>query len=59
VFRLPLLLYRQGWGWFLGDTFLLLTHAGRKTGKRYFTVAMVLIYDPHTHEAVIWMRAWP
>ena len=36
IFRLPLLLYRQGWGWLLGDTFLLLVHAGRKTGKRYF-----------------------
>jgi deazaflavin-dependent oxidoreductase (nitroreductase family) len=57
VFRLPLLLYRRGWGWLLGDTFLLLVHAGRKTGKRYATVAMVLRYDPHTHEAVI-CSAW-
>jgi deazaflavin-dependent oxidoreductase (nitroreductase family) len=57
VFRLPLLLYRQGWGWLLGDTFLLLAHAGRKSGKRYSTVAMVLRYDPHTHEAVI-CSAW-
>ena len=57
VFRLPLLLYRQGWGWLLGDTFLLLAHAGRKTGKRYATVAMVLKYDPHIHEAVI-CSAW-
>jgi deazaflavin-dependent oxidoreductase (nitroreductase family) len=57
VFRLPLLLYRRGWGWLLGDTFLLLAHAGRKTGKRYSTVAMVLRYDPNTHEAVI-CSAW-
>jgi deazaflavin-dependent oxidoreductase (nitroreductase family) len=57
VFRLPLLLYRQGWGWLLGDTFLVLVHTGRKTGKRYSTVAMVLKYDPHTHEAVI-CSAW-
>jgi hypothetical protein len=35
VFRLPLLLYRQGWGRLLGDTFLLLVHEGRKSGKRY------------------------
>jgi deazaflavin-dependent oxidoreductase (nitroreductase family) len=57
VFRLPLLLYRRGWGWLLGDTFLLLVHAGRKTGKRYSTVAMVLRYEPHTREAVI-CSAW-
>ena len=57
VFRLPLLLYRRGWGWLLGDTFLLLVHAGRKTGKRYSTVAMVVKYDPYTHEAVI-CSAW-
>jgi deazaflavin-dependent oxidoreductase (nitroreductase family) len=57
VFRLPLASYRRGWGWRLGDTFLLLVHAGRKTGKPYSTVAMVLSYDPHTHEAVI-CSAW-
>jgi deazaflavin-dependent oxidoreductase (nitroreductase family) len=51
------LLYRRGWGWLLGDTFLLLVHAGRKTGKPYSTVAMVLSYDPRTHEAVI-CSAW-
>lgn len=53
VFRLPLLLYRRGWGGLLGHTFLLLVHAGRKTGKPYSAVAMVLRYDPQTHEAVI------
>ena len=53
VFRLPLLLYRRGWGWLLGHTFLLLVHAGRKTGKAYSTTAMVLKYDPETREAVI------
>jgi deazaflavin-dependent oxidoreductase (nitroreductase family) len=53
VFRLPLPLYQRGWGWLLGHTFLLVTHAGRKTGKRRETVAMVLTYDPQTQEAVI------
>ena len=57
VFRLPLPMYRRGWGWLLGDTFLLLVHAGRKTGKPYSTVAMVLSYDPRSHEAVI-CSAW-
>jgi deazaflavin-dependent oxidoreductase (nitroreductase family) len=57
VFRLPLLAYRRGWGGLLGHTFLLLVHAGRKTGKPYSAVAMVLRYDPRTHEAVI-CSAW-
>jgi deazaflavin-dependent oxidoreductase (nitroreductase family) len=57
VFRLPLLLYRRGGGWLLGDTFLFLVHAGRKTGKPYVTTAMVLRHDPETHEAVI-CSAW-
>jgi len=57
VFRLPLPLYRRGWGWLLGDTFLLLVHAGRKTGKHYSTVAMVLRYDRQTREAII-CSAW-
>ena len=57
VFRLPRSLYQRGWGWLLGDTFLLLIHAGRKSGKRYSTVAMVLSYDPRTREAVI-CSAW-
>jgi hypothetical protein len=37
VFRLPLPLYRRGWGGLLGHTFLLLVHARRKTGKLHFT----------------------
>ena len=57
VFRIPLPLYRRGWGWLLGHTFLRLVHAGRKTGKLYSAVAMVLRYDPDTHEAVIF-SAW-
>lgn len=54
VFRLPLPLYRAGWGWlFLGHTFLVLTHVGRKTGTPYATAAMVLAEDKSTGEAVI------
>jgi deazaflavin-dependent oxidoreductase (nitroreductase family) len=53
VFRLPLPLYRRGWGGLLGHTFLVLVHAGRKTGKPRSAVAMVLRYDRQTHEAVI------
>jgi deazaflavin-dependent oxidoreductase (nitroreductase family) len=57
VFRLPLPLYRHGGGWLLGHTFLLLVHAGRKTGLPHSTAAMVLRYDPATSEAVI-CSAW-
>jgi deazaflavin-dependent oxidoreductase (nitroreductase family) len=53
VFRLPLPLYRVGLGWLLGRTFLLLTHAGRKTGRRHATAAMVLAHDPGSSEVVI------
>ena len=55
--RTPRPLYRHGWGWLLGHTFLLITHQGRKTGKRRETVAMALTYDPDTREAVIF-SAW-
>jgi deazaflavin-dependent oxidoreductase (nitroreductase family) len=53
LFRLPLPLYRRGWGRLLGHTFLVLVHAGRKTGNPHATVAMTLSHDPETHEAVI------
>jgi deazaflavin-dependent oxidoreductase (nitroreductase family) len=53
VFRLPLPLYRRGWGWLLGHTFLLLVHAGRRSGRIYASVAMVLSYDRLAGEAVI------
>jgi deazaflavin-dependent oxidoreductase (nitroreductase family) len=55
--RLPQPLYHRGWGRLLGHTFLLISHQGRKTGKRRETVAMALTYDPATREAVI-CSAW-
>ena len=55
--RTPRPLFRHGWGWLLGHTFLLITHKGRKSGKRRETVAMALTYDPGTREAVIF-SAW-
>lgn len=54
VFRLPLPLYRAGWGWlFLGHTFLALTHVGRRTGLPHIAAAMVLAEDRVTGEVVI------
>jgi deazaflavin-dependent oxidoreductase (nitroreductase family) len=53
VFRLPLPLYRAGWGWLLGHTFVLVVHAGRKTGQPHAMTAMVLRYEPATSEVVV------
>ena len=53
LFRLPLALYRRGWGRVLGHVFLLLVHEGRKTGKRHATVVMTLKFEPDTHEGVV------
>ena len=53
LFRLPLPLYKRGWGGLLGHSFLLLVHEGRKTGKRHATVAMTLQYEPDTDEAIV------
>ena len=57
VFRLPVSVYRRGWGGLLGHTFLVVDHAGRKTGLPHSTVAMVLSHDLRTNEAVI-CSAW-
>ena len=53
VFRLPLFLYRRGWGWLLGRTFLSLVHAGRRSGQPHQIVAMVLADDPVARQVVI------
>ena len=57
LFRMPLQAYHHGKGWLLGHTFLVLTHLGRRSGRPYETVAMVLRYLPETQEAVI-CSAW-
>jgi deazaflavin-dependent oxidoreductase (nitroreductase family) len=57
LFRMPLRAYRHDAGWLLGRTFLEFAHTGRKTGRPYETVVMVLRYDPGTREAVI-CAAW-
>jgi hypothetical protein len=49
----PRTLYHRGWGGLPGHTFLLITHQGRRTGKRRETVAMALTYDEDTRETVV------
>lgn len=53
VFRTPLWLYRRGWGWLLGRTFLMLVHVGRRTGQPHHMVAMILADNHETGEVVI------
>jgi deazaflavin-dependent oxidoreductase (nitroreductase family) len=53
VFRIPLVLYRRGWGSLLGTTFMLLVHAGRKTGQPHLMTAMVMSCNPSTREVII------
>ena len=59
VFRLPLALYRHGWGWMLGRTFLMFVHVGRTTGRPHEAVAMVLGDDPATQGLVICSACGP
>ena len=53
VFALPRYLYRWHLGWLLGNRFLMLTHIGRKTGRRRQTVLEIVHYDPSTRERIV------
>ncbi len=46
LFRLPVYLYRCGFGWVFGDRLLLLNHIGRISGKQHRTVLEVVTHDP-------------
>lgn len=46
--RVPIWLYRARLGWLLGRRFLLLVHAGRKSGQRRYAVLEVMRHDPAT-----------
>jgi deazaflavin-dependent oxidoreductase (nitroreductase family) len=53
LFRAPVYLYRWRLGWLLGHRFLLLTHRGRRTGRRRHTVLEVVEYRGDGPEAVV------
>jgi deazaflavin-dependent oxidoreductase (nitroreductase family) len=53
LFKAPVLLYRAGLGWLLGQRFLLLVHRGRKSGRKRYTVLEVARFDPATRESVV------
>lgn len=53
TFALPRYLYRWHLGWLLGHLCLMITHVGRKTGRRRHTVLEVVHYDPSTRECIV------
>jgi deazaflavin-dependent oxidoreductase (nitroreductase family) len=53
AFSLPLYLYRWHLGWLVGHRFLMVTHLGRKTGRRRQTALEVAHYDPVTQECIV------
>lgn len=53
LLRAPVHLYRWNCGWLLGRRFLLLTHAGRRTGRRHQTVLEILDHRDDGPEVVV------
>jgi deazaflavin-dependent oxidoreductase (nitroreductase family) len=53
AYKVPSLLYRWQLGWVLGNRFLMVTHAGRKTGRMRQTVLEVVDHNPETREYVV------
>lgn len=51
--RAPIVVYDVGAGRLFGHRFLLLTHRGRRSGRRYRTMLEVLSWDPAKREAVV------
>lgn len=57
LLRLPVWLYRLGFGRLLGKRFLLLWHIGRRTGRAHATVLEVVQSDPADGSYVV-AAAW-
>ncbi|HSX10019.1 MAG TPA: nitroreductase family deazaflavin-dependent oxidoreductase [Candidatus Saccharimonadales bacterium] len=53
LYKLPVYLYKWHVGWILGRRFLMITHIGRKSGKKHQTVLEVIHYDPSTQEFIV------
>jgi deazaflavin-dependent oxidoreductase (nitroreductase family) len=53
LFRVPVYLYRAHMGWLFGRRLLLLTHIGRRTGRRRETVLEVVEYRENGPEVVV------
>jgi deazaflavin-dependent oxidoreductase (nitroreductase family) len=53
LLRAPTRVYRADLGWLLGERFLMLTHVGRRSGRRYRTVLEVVGRLPASDEFVV------
>jgi deazaflavin-dependent oxidoreductase (nitroreductase family) len=53
VFRAPVRLYNNGFGWLLTGRLLCLTHVGRRSGRRYRTVLEVVGTNPADGEYMV------
>jgi deazaflavin-dependent oxidoreductase (nitroreductase family) len=53
LLRAPIVLYGIGAGALLGRRFLLLTHRGRRSGRRYRTILEVVAWDAAAEEATV------
>jgi deazaflavin-dependent oxidoreductase (nitroreductase family) len=51
--RAPVLMFDVGADRLLGHRFLLLTHHGRRSGRRYRTMLEVLVWRPEAREAIV------
>ena len=56
ILRAPTFLYRWHLGWILGSRFVLLSHTGRRSGRRYQTVLEVIGHRPDGELTV--MSGW-
>jgi len=52
AYFLPRYLYRWHLGWLLGHRVMMITHVGRKTGRKRQTVVEAVNYDPKTQACV-------
>lgn len=52
-YKFPTNFFKWHLGWIFGHRFLMITHIGRKSGKRYQTVLEVIRYTPATQEYII------
>jgi deazaflavin-dependent oxidoreductase (nitroreductase family) len=53
ILRVPVGLYDLGLGRLFGHRFLLLTHRGRRSGRRFRTMLEVLQWEPKRREAIV------
>jgi deazaflavin-dependent oxidoreductase (nitroreductase family) len=52
--RMPLYLYRFGLGSLFGESLLVITHRGRRSGKLFQTPVEVVSHDADSHEYFVW-----